>query len=292
MSPVSIAIIGLNGSLGRPTLDAINSGKFDSKIKFPIKALTRKSQPSNDKIQYIQTEINSTTVGSIVDELSGVDVIIELVAANPELLTTLEQIVIQVKPKLFIPSQFGSDMAVIDKFIPGFLGFKTKHSENVRKSGIKTIDIVTNYFAEPEKYMYEIVNHVGIDPATQSILQIGDLNKKIEFTRVEDIGYVIVAVATATTNLPDKIEVKSGAISYQELINKYEQTHNVKLSIKEKITVDEAKQQLQEKLAKSGFSFQDFFWYLHVIGATGELNYKGDNELINPNQSIWKWTAY
>ena len=42
MSKVSITIIGLNGFLGKPVLAAINSGIFDDKINFPIKAITRK----------------------------------------------------------------------------------------------------------------------------------------------------------------------------------------------------------------------------------------------------------
>ena len=42
MSKVSITIIGLNGFLGKPVLEAINSGIFDDKINFPIKAITRK----------------------------------------------------------------------------------------------------------------------------------------------------------------------------------------------------------------------------------------------------------
>ncbi|EGW30638.1 CIP1 protein [Spathaspora passalidarum NRRL Y-27907] len=292
MSPVSIAIIGLNGSLGKPTLEAINSGKFDSKIKFPIKALTRKAQTSTDKIQYIQTEITPDTIDSIVEKLRGTDVIIELVSHNPDLLNTIEPIIVKSQPKLFIPSQFGSDLATMNKYIPGFLGFKNAHSENVRKAGIKSVDIVTNFFAEPSKFLYEVVGHVGIDPANKSILQLGDLNTRVAFTRVEDIGNVIVAVATtAPESLPDKIRVKSGSISYQDAIDRYEQTHNVKLEVKEKYTVEEAKQQLSEKLAK-GFNPADFLWYLHVGGATGDLNYDDDNELINPNQFLWKWTEY
>ncbi|RLV91963.1 hypothetical protein JA1_003507 [Spathaspora sp. JA1] len=293
MSPVSIAIIGLNGSLGQPTLEAINSGKFDSKIQYPIKALTRKAQTSTDKIQYIQTEITSETVDSIAKQLAGVDVIIELVSHNPDLLNTLEQVVVQVKPKLFIPSQFGCEISVMDKFIPGFLGFKDAHSKNVRKAGIKTVDIITNYFAEPKKFLYEVVNHAGIDPSTQSILQIGELTNKVSFTRVEDIGNVIVAVATTNPNdLPDQIRVKSGSVSYQDIIDRYEQTHDVKLTVKDKITVEEAEQQLKDKIAEGGFNPADFLWYLHVVGANGAIYYEGDNELINPNQSIWKWTAY
>ncbi|EGW30152.1 uncharacterized protein SPAPADRAFT_63760, partial [Spathaspora passalidarum NRRL Y-27907] len=249
MSQISLAIIGLNGALGKPTLDAINSGKFDDKLKFPIKALTRKDTPSTDKIQYIKTEINSETVDSIANSLSGVDVIAELVTPNPDLFSTLEKVAGKVKPKLYIPSQFGADIESVSKLIPGFLALKTKHSENLRGLGIKTVDVITNLFAQPGSFLYEHVAHVGIDPDTNTVFQIGDLDTELEFTRLEDIGNVVLAVATTPIDkLPDTIRVKSGEIAYKDIINNYEKSHNVKLTVKEKITTEEAKKKLDEKL--------------------------------------------
>ncbi|RLV95778.1 hypothetical protein JA1_000689 [Spathaspora sp. JA1] len=295
MAPVSIAIIGLHGSLGKPTLDAINSGVFDDKLKFPIKALTRNdNNPSTDKIEYIKTEINSETIDSISSALSGVDVIVELITPNPELFTALEKVAEKVKPKLYIPSQFGSDIDDVRKLIPGFLTVKTQHTENLRNLGIKTVDIVTNYFAQPGSFLYEFVTHIGIDPATNSVVQIGSLDTKSPFTRVEDIGKVVLAVATTPIDkLPNKLKVKSGSVTYKEFIERYESSHNVVLTIKEKLTTEEAKKQLDERLKESGgFNFKDFTFYLHVAGALG-LEYDGkDNELINPNESIWKWQKY
>ncbi|EGW29892.1 CIP1 protein [Spathaspora passalidarum NRRL Y-27907] len=291
---VSIAVFGLHGSLGQPTIDAINSGKFDNKLKFPVKAITRKDKTSTDRIEYIKTEINPDTVDSIAAKLPGVDVIIELLACTPDLFACTEQIVAKVKPKLFIPSQFGSDYTVCNEFVPGMFYNKISHSENVRKMGVKAVDIITTFFAQPGLYMYEVVGHLGIDPKTKSYFQIGDLNTKVPFTRVEDIGYVVLAVSTTPIDtLPDEIKVKSGSISYADAIDKYEQTHDVKLEKSSEITTDEARKQLNEKLKQTGgFNWNDFLWYLHVIGAHGIDYDEKDNELINPNQSVWEWTKY
>ncbi|EGW31257.1 uncharacterized protein SPAPADRAFT_56141 [Spathaspora passalidarum NRRL Y-27907] len=268
MFPVSLAIIGLNG------------------------ALTRQDTPSTDKIQYIKTEINSETVDSIAESLASVDVIAELVASNPVLFATLEKVADKVEPKLYIPSQFGSDFEVVNKILPGFLQFKVQHTANLRSLGLKTVDVITNYFAKPGAFLYEHVTHVGIDPNDNTVFQIGDLDTKLSFTRVEDIGSVVAAVATTPVDkLPNTVKVQSGVISYKELIEIYEAKHNVKLTIKEKITKEEGKKLAKEKL-NAGFNPKDFTFYLHVLGAYG-LEYDiNHNELLNPNESVWKWQKY
>ncbi|RLV91036.1 hypothetical protein JA1_004127 [Spathaspora sp. JA1] len=295
MSPVSIAIIGLHGSLGQPITDVINSGLFDDKVKFPIKALTRKDDiPSNDKFQYIKTEINSESVDYIASELSGIDVIVELVPARPDLIATLEKVAEKVKPKLYIPSQFGCDLDKVGKIIPGFAPGKIQHSDNLRSFGIKTVDIVTNFFAQPNSFMYTIVQHLGVDPQANTVVQMGPVETKIPYTTVEDIAKSVIAVATTPIEkLPNKLKIKSDSITYREFIEKYELNNNVKLTIKESLTVEEANKKLEEKMKQSGgFNYQDLLFYLHVAGAN-DLEYDDkDSQLINPNESIWKWQKY
>ena len=68
MSKVSIAIIGLNGFIGKHVLNAINSGVFDSKIQFPVKAITRKEgSQSTDKIKYIVSPETSPDDAHLID---------------------------------------------------------------------------------------------------------------------------------------------------------------------------------------------------------------------------------
>ncbi|KAG7660587.1 uncharacterized protein J8A68_005853 [[Candida] subhashii] len=295
MSKVSIAILGLSGSLGKPTIEAINSGKFDDKIQFPVKAFSRQDRESTDRIKYIKSELTEDTVDSISQELAGVDVIIEYLNPNPALLTIVEKVLEKVKPKLFIPSQFGIDILLARQYIPDILHMKYDHSENVRAiGGIKVVDIVTNWFAEDGLYLYEFVPHIGIDKETNTYLQIGDLDTTFPFTRVEDIGYI--AIATATTpveKLPDQIRVKSGDVSFREVIERYEKNHNVKLEVGTKLTPEEAMKQLKEKHEKTGFNWGDFFFYLQTLAVAVGLSYDSkDNELINPDESIWKWGVF
>ncbi|RLV92516.1 hypothetical protein JA1_003126 [Spathaspora sp. JA1] len=296
MASVSIAIIGLHGSLGQPIIDVINSGLFNDNLKFPIKVLSRKGvESSNDKFQYIKTEINPETVDFITSALSGIDVIVELIPARPDLISTLEKVAENVKPKLYIPSQFGCDLDRITTIVPGFAPGKTEHSEKLRNFGIKTVDIVTNFFAQPNSFMYEIVQHLGVDPKEKTVVQIGPLETKVPYTTVEDIAKSVLAVATTTPidKLPNKLKIKSDSITYREFIEKYESNNNVKLTIKETLTIEQANKKLHEKLKQSGgFVYQDLLFYLHVAGANGLEYDDKDSQLINPNESIWKWKKY
>ncbi|CAK9442126.1 uncharacterized protein LODBEIA_P58690 [Lodderomyces beijingensis] len=297
MSKVSIAVIGLHGFIGKHVVAAIESGKFDTKIQFPIKAVTRKSDvQSTDKIQYITAPEISTKDANLVSSLKGTDVLIELVSPTPELLSNIESLVELIKPKLFIPSQFGTDIPQVDSYAPGFLALKTQHSENVRKlGGIKVVDIITGLFAVPGAFLYEWVGAFGVTDA--GINLIGDAHQKFHISKLDDLGNVILAVATfhPISELPDTVRVASEAITVQDVIDKYSAAKGLDLKVISEKSAEEGKKELVDKL-NAGFDPKDFLFYLQAIVAQGldkglyfsELH----NELINPNESVWKWGKF
>ena len=296
MSKVSIAIIGLNGFIGKHVLNAINSGVFDSKIQFPVKAITRKEgSQSTDKIKYIVSPETSPDDANLIDSLKGVDAIVELTGPNPELFSKIEKIVEKVKPKLFIPSQFGVDIAQVNSYAPGFLALKTQHSQAVRKLGIKVVDIITAFFAVPGSFLYEQAGGVGI--TEKGVNLIGDIDQKFHVSKLEDVGNVVLAVATHQpySDLPDTIHVASEVITVKDVIDRYEKSKGIKLDIISKKSAEEGKKEFVDKL-NAGFNPNDFVFYLQVIVAQGldkGLYFsKLDNELFNPNESLWKWGKF
>ncbi|KAK6460614.1 hypothetical protein DFJ63DRAFT_235720 [Scheffersomyces coipomensis] len=303
MSKVSIAIIGINGFLGKPVLEAINSGKFDDKIAYPIKALTRKDVESTEKIQYIKTEIDDASIPFIVESLKGVDSVIELVAARPELYEVLEKVVIQIKPKVYIPSTFGVDLTKIHPYAPGFLTTKHHHVDHVRKAGIKTVDFANSLFAVPGAFLYEYAGAVGVNPADNTVTVRGSLQDKISISKVEDIGYSIVSLSTLPVGkIPDLFRIHSEVVTVQDVITKYEINHNVKLEIVKTISKEDALKELLETIPgeinffAADFTLPNFFLYLQVIVSQGTE--KGahflevDNELVNPGEKYWKWGKF
>ena len=299
MSKVSITIIGLNGFLGKPVLEAINSGIFDDKINFPIKAITRKEpETKNDKIEYVVSEINEESIKSTLSQkLSGTDVIIELIGPNPEAFANIENLVDAIKPKLFIPSQFGTDIPKVDEYAPGFLGIKTQHSENVRKLGVKVVDIITSLFAVPGAFLYEWVGSTGINADDKTVKLIGDINQQFDISKLEDVGKAVLSIATNPNprELPDTIRIGSDRITVKDVIDRYSKDHNVELKIVSEQSAEDAKKEFTESL-KVGFDGDKFLWYLQVIAAQGLdkglLSSKLDNELVNPGESLWKWGKY
>lgn len=290
---VKIAVFGANGALGQPVLDALTSDIVAGKVEYPVKVLTRdpSKNTSTDKIQYFKGDLTEEGVASIVDELKGFDVIVELLGANPQLFAVTEKIAEQVKPKLFIPSQFGLDILVVNTKFPGFLKFKTDHSDNIRALGIKSVDFYTSFFAKPGSYLYEFIATVGADPATNTVTYAGNPDQQLSVTTVGDVGRAVAAVAvTPVSELPDTIRTESQKVSIKEIVTKYEKSHNVTFDVKN-ISSEELLSQAQEKY--KNFSFNDFIFYLWTFSSQGlTLHQKTDNELINPGEKLWKWDNY
>lgn len=294
MSKVSIAVIGLHGFIGEHVLAAINSGKFDEKIQFPVKAVTRKvDAKSTDKIQYVHAPELSDP--KLATELKGVDVLVELTTPTPEIFKNIEELIERVNPKLFIPSQFGTDLLQLGTYASGFLDFKTEHSENVRKLGVKVVDIITSLWATPGAYLYDWVGAVGI--TEEGINVIGDINQKLNICKLEDVGNVVLAVATfqQVANLPDVLHIASDTVTVKNIIDRYSVSKNKDLKVISEISAEQGRKILNDKL-KAGFKEDDFYFYLQAIVAQGldkGLYFsKLDNELLNPNESLWKWGKF
>lgn len=291
MSKPSVAIIGTNGVLGKPTINAFESSLFADKFQFPIKALSRSQKSSTDKVDYIQGSLNDVT--KIVEAFKDVDVIIAL--SGPETFDLIEPIVKQVRPKLYIPSQFGTEIDKSAKFFPGLLKIKQDHSEAIRNEGIKVVDIITSLFAQPSGFLYEIVGQVGIDVNTSTVNYRGDPDIKFAYTTANDVGKTIAAVSFRNpSGLPDKVRVQSGKLSPREVAKRYEEEHNLKLESHSE-SAQSALREAQVKYAK-GFQPSDFLYYLSILVYQGDDSglafSENENELINPGSKLWTWEEY
>lgn len=295
MSKVSVAVFGLNGTLGQPTLEAIKSPVFADKFQFPILAVTRNSSKytSDEHVKYIQGDyINGQD--ALVKELSGVDVIVELLHPEPQLFAATEAIASQVKPKIYIPSQFGTNLEDANKVFPGFLDIKTNHSDAIRKFGIKVVDIYNGFFAQGH-WLYEVIGHVGADVNTKTVTYYGSPDQKFAYSSLTDVGRVIASAASKpASELPDKLKVQSGEVSNAEVVKRYEETHDVKFEVKtipQEDVLAEAKQ-----VWAQGFDPSKFLYYLQVLVSAGVdkgVSFsKNDDELVNPGESLWKWAKY
>ncbi|KAK6454733.1 CIP1 protein [Scheffersomyces xylosifermentans] len=285
MAKISIAIFGVNGYLGKHFIEAIESGRYDDKVEFPIKA-----------IQYIAKVLPDDTIQSISQVLSGIDVVLELLSHTDELFKLMEKFVSIVRPKIFIPSQFGFDISQVDTYAPGYYPQKKLHSERIRSLGIKTVDVFTSFWAVPGDFLYETVGFAGIDPESNTITERGDPHSLFGISKLEDVANSVLILVTLDISLiPDTFKIHSDIVSFHDIIDRYESTHNVKLQVVKRMTKEEAAADLKERLAR-GFDFQDINLYLQTIGTQGldrgAYSSELHNELVNPKETLWKWGKY
>lgn len=295
----TIAVFGTSGFLGKPVLSAFESSYLADKIQLPVKAITTSSKDKSNTNTTSYVEGGDLTKEEaqkkIIDQLQGTDVIISLAGFDPQLSTALENIVKGIKPKLYIPSQFGTDIVATSEYLPGFLEGKTQHSNNVRSAGIKVVDVITSLFAVEGSLLYEYVDLVGINTIDKTVTYAGSPQTKFAISKLSDIGHAVASLASIEpTKLPDTARIQSDEITYEDVVKKYQSTHNVNLEVKN-ISLDEILKQAQEKL-NNGFDGKDFLFYLNAIAAQGVdkgLSFsKTENELVNPGEKYWTWDKY
>lgn len=295
MPKVSVAVIGVNGALGRPTIDALQSPPFKDKFAAPVLALTRDStsKQSTNTIKYISADL-AGNMDRLVRELRHIDVIVSLAKTTAESLAGTEQLVKQVKPKVYIPSRFGCDIAQASTVLPAFAARKEEHSRRLRDSGIKVVEISNSFFSGGA-WLYEIVSHVGIDTGELSVTYLGSPRTRFSFTHLRDVGRVIASVASrAHDSLPNSVRVESGKLTPEDVAKRYEQTHRVTLTVKDIIGKEEVLREAQSSWDPSDYT--RFTYWLNVLVSQGED--KGacfgttDNELVNPGQTLWKWETF
>lgn len=283
-----VAVIGINGLLGKPVLEALTSEKFSGNYSLPVRAISRKKSDKEDSelIKYYE----GFDSDSYKKALAGADVVISLTGTpSQEVLDA----VIATKPKLYIPSQFGTDLSK-PLFVP-VLDLKVQHSKAARDAGIKVVDVYTALFAKEGSFLYEIIAHVGADVQNKKVRYVGDPHTKFNFSTFPDIANTLAVLASKEpSSIPDTIRIYSGVTDQESVIKRYEQSHGIKFETST-ISLDDAIAEAKERFSKwTDFNIQDFFFFLQVFAAGGEgkgVAFVTDNEreFVNPGESIFKW---
>ncbi|ODV60630.1 NAD(P)-binding protein [Ascoidea rubescens DSM 1968] len=293
-----VAVFGINGSLGSVTINALTSAPFADKIALPVIAITRDNskETDTDLVVYKQAEVKpDAPAKELTDILKGVDVLLNVGSVANSNDRTLDAILKAGTIKLYVPSQFGLDLVATQSYFPNFLSIKTDHTNKARSLGIKTVDVITSLFAQSGKFLYEWIGSAGYNPATQTATFIGDPNLKSAISKLEDIGKALASLSIKDPQtIPDTVRIYSDLASQEDIVKRYEETHNVTIK-REGISKEEGLKKAQALLAK-GFNFNDFFLYLQVAASQGVdkglLFSSDDREFVNPNESLFKWGKF
>lgn len=279
----TIAVLGYSGVLGQPVLKSLTSGIFN--VSYPIKVVTSKEITNNDKVQFIQGSIDE----SLVEKLQGIDVLISLLPGQEELLKKLEPLIISINPKIYIPSEFGNDLDVIDErlLLPPLV-YKNDHNKRLESRGIKVVKIYTGFFRFPPIFLHKFTDIIGISQKTHEVKVVGDYESiVVDYCTLEDIANSVAAIATTDpTKVLSRYRINSNRIPLKDIVTQLEAEQNTKYNIIS-TTVDE-----QFKAVQKDPSFINIILCCFFQGSGHGLVFEqNENDIINPNSSLWNWNS-
>ncbi|KAK9320950.1 hypothetical protein V1517DRAFT_188619 [Lipomyces orientalis] len=278
MAP-AVAIIGSNGFLFQPIVDAITSDLFKDKYAFPIRVLTRdpSKAESSELVTYYKNDYNDPS--EFDDALQGVHVVINLVSPNPVWHIILDAIVRNNVP-VYITSDFGCDGRKLH--VKSFLDFKKTHAQKARELGVpKVVQIFTGLFQE---FLVKF-GTLGPNWETGTATIIGDGNAPVTITATRDIGLSVASLGYRPANeIPDFVRVQGDMKTLNEIISIYMRVTGKKVAV----AYDSADTNSLHKLADG-----DLVHSLKIFAAnpqTETFNFPStDNEFVNPG--LWKWSS-
>ncbi|KAI0745962.1 hypothetical protein C8Q76DRAFT_765012 [Earliella scabrosa] len=288
----TIAIFGATGDIGFPA-SRVFLEEFPA--SFPtVRVVTR--DPAAPKAQELAkkgAELHS--IDEPLDNLlTGVDVVVNCLptAISDEYKTELTNASIRNGVKVFFLSEYGIDYNLND--FPIY-----EHKEWTRKrkwatetralmkgTNIKVIALVTGTFLEMALEPYH-----GVDIKHNRYIALGDPKNRFAVTSEYDIGRAlarlsILALDPATSaSVPEDVRIAGQNLNYEDIRDAVARVKGVPKG--EIVSEDLAahKKMLQETKDKVIFEF------VRVLTGEGKVDYSqgNANELVNPNQALWKW---
>ena len=280
----SVAIFGVNSSVFPTIFEAITSSIFKSNFKFPLRGITRSKNGKTDTSELEYYEANDEE--SLKKAFEGFDIIISLAGPSADF-EVLAKAVISAKPKLYVPSQFGMDLDIIPFDV---LGFKTKHSRDVRAGGIKAVDICTSHFLQKGAWNDVPSHALSLNFEGEKAIIRGDPNVKWAFTTYENVGQTIASVISKDpSTIPDKVRVWSDKITQEQLLNRMMGENYPR----KYVSYEDSLKESNKTIELVGIRAEDFLLYTQTVSASGLLDFDWDSkELINPGETLFKWIKF
>ncbi|KAK9248501.1 hypothetical protein V1506DRAFT_578042 [Lipomyces tetrasporus] len=278
MAP-AVAIIGSNGFLFLPIVDAITSDFFKDKYAFPLRVLTRdpSKAESSELVTYYKSDYSDPS--TLDDALQGVHVVINLTSPNLVWNVVLDAIVRNNVP-MYIMSDFGCDGRKLH--VKSYLDFKKGHAQKARELGVpKVVQIFTGLFQE---FLVKF-GTLGPNWQTGSATIIGDGNAPVTVTATRDIGLSVASLGYRPVDeIPEFVRVQGDMKTLNEIISIYMKVTGKNVAVE----YDSADVNSLHTLADGNLMHS-----LKILAAnpqTETFNFPStDNDFVNPG--LWKWSS-
>lgn len=291
---LNIALYGTGGLLFEPIVQRLLESYKDI-INLPLRGLTRDASKkvSTEEIKYFTCHSDDSS--TFKQALEGVDVLINLAGSNwdPPISAVVE---FSIDLKLYIGPQFGTEL---DKslFVDYGIAGKFKHTNHWRTKGnFKVVDLVTSLFVD--EWIEDLVIF-DYKKDTKDADIYGLEEDCIDITYFPDIAWSVGEIikrgnSNGFATLMDKIRISSDQIQLKQLFDKFEKKNDVQV-IKHihnrNILINKAL-----KMAQTNFSWDDIYFYLKAVVASGvdkgACFSETENEYINKEESVFKWTKF
>lgn len=287
---VKIGIIGTGGFIAPAIIDSLKTLTKD-KVEFPIKAITSQDKPSDEYLEYLKASLDDE---SVIDHFKGVDVVMFFGKINPTTSQNIKKLLETVKPKVYMPSEYGSDLFAADySLLHPHLKHKVEHINDLASVDVKIVRVITGYFKFPPVFLYQFVAHVGINLGDKTVTYYGSPDTELSYSKLKDVANATATIAvTEVDKLQSKYVIKSHSLPLKEFVHKYEQENGIELTPIYN-SREEARALGEEVAKKPEPTFEDLATCLLVMlglgPGNGALFEEFDNEVINPGESLWKW---
>ncbi|EWC44725.1 hypothetical protein DRE_06503 [Drechslerella stenobrocha 248] len=289
MTKPVVAVAGGTGTLGTELIGALLDPRFRSKYKDVIVLTRNVDTPQVAKWEQqglLAREYAANDGQSVLDALSGVDILVNTVASKDEgFKSQLAAAIASTSSsvQLYLPSEFGVDHYIHDFKHPEW-DKKKAHFEAVRqRESLKVCRVFPGLFTD-----HSIGPWFGFDTKAAKYEFIGTGDTPVSFTSIADIGK---AVANAIANIPVKdfpeaLYLCGDSASPRQLAGLA--SANGATNAEPEILLLEYPAYKERVVADISLNPG---WYLRFLMHEGKIDNKdrNDNELVNPGERLWKW---
>jgi uncharacterized protein YbjT (DUF2867 family) len=272
---VKVAVVGVNGYLGKPIIAGLTGAEFGS--QFTVRAVSR----SEPKQKYPNVEyVVAFDEESYTKAFTGMDAVVDLRAGG--VLGDLSPVNAAIKAgiKMYLPSEFGLDYYASGEYMPVF-AHKLRTVEVLKKAGIRVTQLQVGFFADT--VFGDAQETVFLDLKNGIFEPIQGRDYKFSITSIRDIGLGVASVLSLPVGkVPERVKLQSFALSTKDFAELYEKTTGKKL-VPKPISLETVAERGKVGLA-SGLHGQGFFDMLRAITATHpatiEFSATNDSALI------------
>ncbi|VEU22155.1 DEKNAAC103203 [Brettanomyces naardenensis] len=284
-----VAVIGLNGALGRHVLEALTSPTFKSKVASPIIAISRKApETQRSGVKYVEGSVDDAD--SLKEAYRGVDVVVDISTTNVSHEASVD-VAVANGVKLYIPSEFGSDYSK-SEFKDAFAA-KAQTVQYAKSKGLKTVEIITGFFTE---WFIRGAAFTGLDAQKDTFQLHGDGKTPVSTTSLIDVGKVVASIVVKpVAEIPNVVIVQGSSPTFTDIAAYYETVTGKKLERLTPVSAESSIEAARAVLKKGVTGFGDFAKILLAVvvsGKGGDFTHKNDDDFVNPGQSLWKWVNW